>query len=127
MKYNIFYIDDEPENLRAFKAVFRREYNIFTTDSPERGIEYILNNKVDMIIADQRMPAMTGVEFLQKIHDLLPEKPPCRMIYSGYSQTKNIEEGKHNNWLCLFVPKPCDPVDLKLKIDTAISECSKGL
>ena len=105
MKYKIFYIDDEAENLRAFKAVFRREYDIFTTDSPMNGIDYLRNNQVDLIIADQRMPVMTGVEFLQKVNDILPEKPPCRIIYSGYSLTKDIEEGKRKNWFSFFVPK----------------------
>ncbi len=119
-KYSIIYIDDEPENLRAFISLFRRGYNIFTTISPIQGIEYLRNNKVDLIITDQRMPEMTGVEFLEEIYKFMPGKPPCRIIYSGYSKTNDIEKAKKKNWMSFFVSKPCDPENLKNKIDVAI-------
>ncbi|RLD32047.1 MAG: response regulator [Bacteroidetes bacterium] len=124
MKYNILYVDDEPENLRAFKAVFRREYNIFITDSPSQGLDYLHKNNVDLIITDQRMPEMSGVDFLKEVYEFMPKKPPCRMIYSGYAKTQAIDEAKNNNWFSVFVAKPCDPEILKTKIDTAISDCS---
>jgi len=102
-KHSIIYIDDEPENLRAFKSAFRRFYNVFTTESPSQSINYLRENKVDMIITDQRMLEMTGVEFLKKVNKFLPEKPPCKMIYSGYSKTKDIDEAKENKWMSFFV------------------------
>lgn len=123
MKYTILYIDDEPENLRAFTSFFRRIYTIFTTESPVEGIDYLRKHSVDLIITDQRMPEMTGVEFLRKVNEFLPGKPPCRMIYSGYSQTKDIEEAKENNWMSVFVSKPCDPENLKSKIEMTIKGC----
>ena len=123
MKYNIIYIDDEPENIRSFKSVFRREYNIFTTDSPSQGLDYLQKNDVDLIITDQRMPEMTGVDFLKKVFEFMPDKPPCRMIFSGFSKTHDIDEAKNKNWLSIFVSKPCDPEVLKAKIDTTISDC----
>ena len=126
MKHNLIYIDDELENLRAFKSVFRRVYNIFTTNSPSEGIDYLRKNKVDLIITDQRMPEMTGTEFLEKVHKFMPGKPPCRMIYSGYSKTQAIELAKEKEWMSTFISKPCDPGDLKVKIDTAISDCNNS-
>jgi len=124
MKHNIIYIDDELENLRAFKSVFRRVYNIFTTDSPSEGIDYLRKNKVDLILTDQRMPAMSGTEFLEKIYEFMPGKPPCRMIYSGYSKTHDIELAKEKEWMSAFISKPCEPGDLKAKIDIAIRNCN---
>ena len=126
MKHNIIYIDDELENLRAFKSVFRRVYNIFATDSPSEGIDYLRKNKVDLIITDQRMPEMTGTEFLKKVFEFMPGKPPCRMIYSGYSKTRDIDVARENEWMSAFISKPCDPEDLKTKIDTAISNCKNS-
>ena len=122
-KHKIIYIDDEPENLRAFKSVFRRVYNIFTTESPMQGIEYLRKNEVDLIITDQRMSEMTGVEFLEKIYKFMPGRPPCRIIYSGYSKTNDIEKAKGKKWMSFFVSKPCDPENLKNKIDAAIKGC----
>ena len=126
MKHNIIYIDDEQENLRAFKSVFRRVYNIFTTASPTDGIDYLRNNKVDLIITDQRMPEMTGTEFLEKVYEFMPGQPPCRMIYSGYTESQDIEIAKEKKWMSTFISKPCDPEDLKDKIDTAIIDCKNS-
>jgi response regulator RpfG family c-di-GMP phosphodiesterase len=123
MKHNIIYIDDELENLRSFKSVFRRVYNIFTTDSPSEGIDYLRKNKVDLIITDQRMPEMTGTEFLKKVYEFMPGNPPCRMIYSGYCETQAIELAKKKEWISTFISKPCDPKLLKKTIDKAISNC----
>ena len=123
MKFNILYVDDEPENLRAFKSVFRRDYNIFTTESASVGLAYLRDHIVHLIITDQRMPEMTGVEFLEKVASLKPDLPPNRMILSGYSATEVIEEAKKKYRLAMFVAKPWDPEDLKAKMDKAIKEC----
>jgi response regulator RpfG family c-di-GMP phosphodiesterase len=124
MKYNLFYLDDETENMVAFKSLFRKEYNVFTTDSPKTGLEYLQDNDVDLIITDQRMPEMTGVEFLKKVFDIKPKKLPCRMIFSAYSKTQVIEDAKLKNWLSLFILKPCDPDELMIKVTNAIKNCN---
>ena len=125
MKHSIIYLDDQPENLRAFKAYFRRYFNIFITESPAQGLAYLRKHKVDLIITDQRMPGMTGVEFLKEVFSFMPGKPPCRMIYSGYSRTEAIDEAKNEKWLSTFIAKPCDPEVLKIKINQAIIDCEK--
>jgi response regulator RpfG family c-di-GMP phosphodiesterase len=122
MKYNIIYVDDEPENLRAFESVFRRDFNIYITDSPLQGLDYLHNNDVDLIITDQRMDEMTGLEFLKKVYEFMPEKPPCRMILSAYSRPQLIDEAIKKNWVSTFISKPWDPEDLKMKIHTTIIE-----
>ena len=120
MKYSILYVDDEPENLRAFKSVFRREYNIYTTDSPSKGLDYLNDNDVHLVITDQRMPEMTGVEFLKKVYEFIQKKPPYRMILSAYSRTQLINEAIDKNWVSVFVSKPWNPETLKLKIEATI-------
>ncbi len=124
MKYTIFYLDDELENLRAFNSAFRREYTIFITDSPSEGLDYLHKNKVDLIITDQKMPEMTGVDFLKQIHEVMPQKPPCRVIFSGYSKTAEIDKAREEKLVTEFISKPCDPEELKIKIATIITNCS---
>jgi adenylate cyclase len=124
MKYAIFYLDDEPENLRAFTSAFRREYDIFTTDSPSQGLDHLHNNKVDLVITDQKMPEMTGVAFLKQLQKSIPEKPPCSVIFSAYSKTQEIDEAKEKKLVSEFISKPCDPEALKVKIDTIIGSCA---
>src|SRR5678815_1118745 len=65
--YNILYVDDEENNLNAFRAALRRDYNVFTALSGEEGMEILSKNDIHVVITDQRMPDMTGVQFLQRI------------------------------------------------------------
>lgn len=86
--FKILYVDDEEHNLISFKAVFRREYEIFAATSGEEGLEIIRQNNIDLIITDQRMPRMTGIQFLERI---LPEFPDTiRMILTGFSDVEAI-------------------------------------
>lgn len=64
-KVKILYLDDEELNLVAFKAIFRREYEVFTTTSPQEAVAYLNENEVQVILSDQKMPDISGVEFLK--------------------------------------------------------------
>ena len=66
-KYAILYVDDDHENLRAFRRLFRKEYQILLAESGEEGLELLQSQSpIPIIITDQRMPEMTGIEFLEK-------------------------------------------------------------
>ena len=92
MRYSIIYVDDEPENIRAFQSVFRRDYNIGTSDSPSQGLDYLHNNDDYLIITGQRISEMTWVEVLKKIYEFMPDKPPHRMTLFAYSRPQLIDE-----------------------------------
>ena len=62
---NVLYIDDEPHNLTSFKASFRRDFNVFTAESAEEGRKILESNNINVILSDQRMPKMTGIEFFK--------------------------------------------------------------
>ncbi|MFM7769090.1 MAG: response regulator, partial [Bacteroidota bacterium] len=62
-KIKILYLDDEEQNLIAFKALFRREFEVFTTTSPQEAVAYLNTNEVPVILSDQKMPELSGVEF----------------------------------------------------------------
>ncbi len=68
----ILYLDDEEHNLTAFKAAFRREYEVYTATTASEG-HLILNEfDIQVVIADQRMPGTTGVEFLNQLSRITP-------------------------------------------------------
>ena len=73
MSANILYVDDEPHNLSAFAATYRRLYKIFTAESAEEGRKILDKEDIHVIITDQRMPRTTGVEFLASILEIYPE------------------------------------------------------
>ena len=71
-KITILYVDDEENNLFSFKAVFRIKYNVLTALSGDEALEILSKKQVHVIITDQRMPEMTGVEFLEKVLENTP-------------------------------------------------------
>lgn len=82
-KYGILYIDDEPDNLTVFKSAFRRHYNIHLANSAEEGMAVLNQADIQLVITDQRMPGVTGVEFLKTTVQKHPKI--IRMIMTGYS------------------------------------------
>lgn len=121
MKKSILYIDDEEINLRLFKATFRRDYSITTATSAEEGLRFINEKNFDLIITDQRMPDITGVQFLSMIQEKFPHIPPGRIIISGYSDPEDIDLAFREYQLYKFIPKPWDHNELEKIIQKAIN------
>ncbi|MCB0282817.1 MAG: response regulator [Calditrichae bacterium] len=115
--FTILYVDDEEQNLFSFKAVFRREYKVLTAKSGDEGLELMLNNRVDLIITDQRMPKMTGIQFLEKI---IPQYPDTiRMILTGFSDVEAIIGAINNGQVFRYITKPWDENELRMTIENA--------
>jgi signal transduction histidine kinase len=114
----ILYIDDEPENLRGFQFLFKKHYNIFIAKSAKEGLEILKTNPIKLIIADQRMPEMTGVDFFEIAADLYPGA--IRIILTGYSDIEAIIKAINKGKIFKYVTKPWDKDELKLIIDNAL-------
>ena len=71
---NVLYIDDEPHNLLSFKASFRREFCVFTAESAEEGRKILEKIEIHVILSDQRMPGMSGIEFFESILETFPDR-----------------------------------------------------
>ena len=112
-KYNLLYIDDEESNLRIFKNTFRRDFNIFLANSAKEGMEILNEKKIDVLITDQRMPGMTGLDLLREVHSLFPEIPPHRLMVSGYAAPDDINSAFEQYGLFKFISKPWDAENLK--------------
>lgn len=117
----ILYIDDEEINLRLFRSTFRREYDIFTSTSAQEGLDVLMNHSIDLVITDQRMPDITGVEFLRIVKEKFPQIPPNRLIISGYSDYQDIELAYKEYHLFKFISKPWNVVELDEIIKKAIN------
>jgi len=115
--FSILYVDDEEQNLFSFRATFRREYNIFTALSGKEGIVIMNNNDIHLIITDQRMPEMTGIQFLEKILPVYPD--PIRMILTGFSDVEAIIEAINTGRVFRYITKPWDERELRMTIENA--------
>lgn len=120
-KRTILYIDDEEINLRLFKATFRRDYNILIAKTAREGMNILSENNIDLIITDQRMPDVTGVEFLSMVQKVFPQIPPGRLIISGYSDPEDIELAYREFQLYRFISKPWDQSELQEIIKKAMN------
>ncbi len=122
MKNKILYVDDEESNLRIFKDTFRRDFNVITVSSGYEALNKLEEELVDVVITDQRMPGMTGVQLLKKINERFPDIPPERLILSGYSEDVDIKMAFEEYKLSKFIPKPWEYDELKQIIVNSIKE-----
>jgi class 3 adenylate cyclase len=118
-KYKILYVDDEPYNLTVFKETFRKEYQIFTAQSGEEGLNILrVEKNISLIITDQRMPHMTGVQFLEKT---IPEFPDViRMILTGFTDVDALVEAINTGRVYRYITKPWDGSELGITIKRAL-------
>ena len=116
-KFPILYVDDEEHNLISFEATFRREYKVFTATSAEEGISTMRDNEIHLIITDQRMPEMTGIQFLEKIAPEFPDT--IRMILTGFSDIGVIVEAINSGRVFRYITKPWDENELRMTIENA--------
>jgi class 3 adenylate cyclase len=116
-EYNILYVDDEVNNLNSFRAALRRYYNVFTAESGAEGIDIISKNDIHVVVTDQRMPNMTGVQFLQHIPG---DQDNIRIILTGFSDIESIIEAINTGKVYRYITKPWDKDELKITIDNAV-------
>ncbi len=116
-KISILYVDDEEDNLFAFKATFRLKYQIFITTNGQEALNILDKNSVQIIISDQRMPEMTGVEFFELTLKKHPD--PVRILLTGYSDINAVIEAVNKGKIFHYLAKPWDEEELDTTIQNA--------
>ena len=116
-KIRILYVDDEVNNLRAFKATFRRDYSIFLAESAKDARHLLKEQEIDVIITDQRMPEETGVDFLESIIPLYPD--PIRILLTGYTDIQAVIDAINKGKVYHYLTKPWEEDYLRTVIKNA--------
>ena len=116
-KISILYVDDEENNLFSFKATFRLKYEVFTAINGAEAIELVKNNPIDIIITDQRMPEMTGVEFLEEIIKI--DAAPMRILLTGYADMAAVVDAVNKGKIFHYLNKPWSEKELDQTIQRA--------
>lgn len=106
----ILYIDDEEHNLESFKASFRRQYEIYTAISGSEAKNILNTASVHVIISDQRMPEMSGVEFFKSIKNSYPD--PIRVLLTGYADIDTLAEAVNEGHIYRYLTKPWNELEL---------------
>lgn len=117
-KPNLLCLDDEPDNLEALERIFRKDYNVLKAVTPEQAFNF-LDEYPDLpvIISDQRMPLITGVEFLEKSLNTHPDS--TRILLTGFTDLESVIEAINKGQIYRYLTKPWDPVDLLATVKQA--------
>ncbi|NME72071.1 hybrid sensor histidine kinase/response regulator [Flammeovirga aprica] len=119
-KPTVLYVDDEQQNLVSFRAGFRKVYNVLIANSGDEALEILQeeHQKISVVISDQRMPKMTGVELFEKVRELYPDI--MRIVLTGYSDVQDIINAISKGEVYRYITKPWNRDELMVTIDNAI-------
>jgi len=117
-EFPLLYVDDEPDNLRVFELTFRREFSILTATSAAEGLQLLNENPVAVVLSDQKMPEMTGVEFLSRVRELDPNT--IRILVTAYGDADTLGQAINDGSIYRYIPKPWEPEDMRLTVRRAI-------
>ncbi len=117
-KHGLLLLDDEENILNALNRALRRgDYQIYTATTAEQAFDILARNNVEVIISDQRMPGMSGTEFLSKVKEMYPDT--LRIMLSGYTDLAAVTEAINRGAIYKFLIKPWDDEELRMQIREA--------
>jgi DNA-binding NtrC family response regulator len=125
-KIQVLYLDDEWHNLIGFYAYFRTEknYEVHICQTVDEGLALLNEKEINIIVADQRMPDITGVEFLEQA--VLTHPEPMRIVLTAHRNIVQVEKAFEHGLIFRFHQKPCDLDEIKKSIEDAFEEyCRK--
>ena len=103
-------MDDEPEILYSLQGLLRREFELYTAESGSQALEILQQHPIHVIMTDQRMPEMTGVQLMHRVKSEHPEA--IRIVFTGYADIQAVIDGINNVGLYRYITKPWDPDEL---------------
>jgi len=117
----VLLVDDEENVLKSLSRVLRREqYRLLTANGGAQALELLAHEKVQLIVSDQRMPNMSGTEFLTRARELCPDT--IRIILTGFSDLKTAEDAINRVEIYRFLIKPWNDEDLKSTIRQGLAK-----
>src|SRR6266576_3656247 len=118
MTYKIMIVDDEPANLRTLLRVFRQDYQVITAESGAEALTLLQQHDVALMISDQRMPQMTGIELMKKTVEVRPQM--VKILLTGYTDIGALIESINSGLVYRYLTKPWNNDDLRLTVARAL-------
>ena len=115
---SLLVVDDEEDVLRSLHDLLRIEFDVLTFTRPEEALAKLERQDVPVVMSDQRMPEMTGVEFLRRVKEMRPDS--TRLLFTGYSDIKAVIDAINQGSIFRYISKPWDPEELTLIIRQAV-------
>jgi DNA-binding NtrC family response regulator len=118
MTYKIMIVDDEPANLRTLERLFRPDYQVVTAPSGAEALTMLEQHDVALLISDQRMPAMTGIELMIKTVAIRPQM--VKILLTGYTDVGALIEALNSGLVYRYLTKPWNNADLRVTVSRAL-------
>jgi DNA-binding NtrC family response regulator len=113
----LLFVDDEQRVLNSMRIMFRRQFELFLASHGAEALDIVRDKDIDVIVADHRMPKMTGVEVLSKVRTMSPRT--VRILLTGYADLDAVEGSINDSEVFRFLTKPCAPQQLRETIELA--------
>ena len=110
-KARILFVDDEERIVTALRSIFRSNYHVFTATNGPEALEFVRKFQPHVVVSDQRMPQMTGVELLRRVKGIAPNA--VRMLLTGYSDLAAIVGSINDGEVFRFISKPWDNQEIQ--------------
>ena len=118
-KARILFVDDEERILNALRSIFRRDYHVFTAVNGAEALEFVTKFKPQVVVSDQRMREMTGIELLRQVRERSPNT--VRMLLTGYSDLAAIVGSINDGEVFRYISKPWDNDDIQKTVAEAVA------
>ena len=122
---SLLLVDDDEENLQALRRTFRSAYNLFFTTDPREALKIIADNVIHVVVSDQRMPGLTGIELLQQASQIRPGV--LKVITSALSDSATLLSAINVAGIHRYVVKPWKPEELRTIVDDLVSDKAGAL
>ncbi|MBN9396432.1 MAG: response regulator [Candidatus Melainabacteria bacterium] len=117
-RHKILVVDDEVPNLRLLRRVLSADHDIIEAQSGAEALEILKAEEISLIITDQRMPAMTGVQLLEQSLSIRPDA--IKILLTGYTDVQALIDAINAGHVYKYIPKPWDAEELKLTVRRAL-------
>jgi len=119
-KYELLFVDDEPANLQKLRRTFINEYGTHTAQSGGDALEILKTADMDVIITDQRMPHMTGLELLGQAREMQPGV--IGIVLTGFAEVGDLIDAINTGKVNKYITKPWSPEDLRIAVRDALEK-----
>jgi DNA-binding NtrC family response regulator len=124
-RHGLLIVDDEKEILRSLSLTFMDDHEVFTASSGAEALEILKRQRIALVIADQRMPEMTGAELLEKVIEIDPRI--IRIILTGYTDTASLIQAINKGHIYQYITKPWERHELRIVVQRALEHYELAL
>jgi signal transduction histidine kinase len=116
-RHTILVVDDEVDVVTSVQDLLRLDYRVLGATRAQEGLQLIRDLEIHVVMTDQRMPGMTGVEFLRRVREEQPDA--IRLLFTGYADIKAVIDAINQGAVFRYITKPWDPDELQTIIRQA--------